>query len=204
MVVIAQQIQTIPASLQQQAQQMVSTDNFQGIQVLADGRDLTLKGPIPIERSVTQLLDKISAISGVRQVTDQLTVIDPIEIAREQKLQFQQALAKIDITTVAFQPGSISFASGSDKALNQLLGLLQISKEYRIRIEGHTDDTGPSSVNLRVSRERAVAVSNYLQSSGVLASQLIAKGYGSTQPIADNNTDAGRARNRRIEISYVD
>ena len=204
MIVVAQKIQSIPASLQHQAQQLVNTDNFLSIQVLVDGRDLTLKGAIPIERSITQLLGKISAITGVRQVTDQLTVIDPVEIARQQKVQFQQALSKIDITTVAFQPGSTSFTSGSDKALNDLLGLLQTSSEFRIRIEGHTDDTGPSSVNMRVSRERAMAVGNYLQSRGVLASQLIAKGYGSTQPIADNTTDAGRARNRRIEISYVD
>ncbi len=51
---------------------------------------------------------------------------------------------------------------------------------------------------------RAQAVARYLESSNVSAAQLIAKGYGSTQPIADNATDSGRARNRRIEISYVD
>jgi len=204
MLVVAQKIQSIPASLQQQAQQLVDDDKLQGVRVLADGRDLILDGPIPIDHSITRLLDRMSAIAGVRQVTDKLTVIDPVDIANRKKAQFQQALAKVDITSVAFQPGSISFTQGSDTALNQLLALLQTNTDYRIRIEGHTDDTGPATVNLRVSRERAQAVANYLQNGGVSANQLIAKGYGSTQPIADNTTEAGRARNRRIEISYVD
>lgn len=204
MVVVAQKVQSIPASLQQQAQQQVNTDKFQGIEILADGRDLILKGTVPIERSSAQLLDKISAISGVRHVTDQLIVIDPVEIANQRKAQFQTTLDKIDTTTVAFQPGSVSLASGSDQALNQLLALLQTNTEYRIRIGGHTDDTGPATVNLRVSRERAQAVASYLRSGGISTNQLIAKGYGSTQPIADNTTESGRARNRRIEISYVD
>ena len=204
MVVLADNIQRIPDSLNQQAQHILQAADYPGVQVEVDGRDLLLTGTVPIERPVTPLLDNLAAITGVRQITDQLTVIDPVEIAEQQKRQFQQALTEIDIASVAFQPGSVSFASGSDKALNQLLTLLQGSDEFRIRIEGHTDDTGPATVNLRVSRERAEAVANYLQSRGVASSQLIAKGYGSTQPIADNSTESGRARNRRIEISYVD
>ncbi|MFK7856223.1 MAG: OmpA family protein [Granulosicoccus sp.] len=204
MVVLAQKLKSIPLSLELQAQSLVQAENLQGVDVLVDGRDLTLRGTVPINRSVAQLFEKISAIVGVRQVTDALTVIDPVQIANQKKSDFQQALANIDISTVAFQPGNISFASGSETALQQLLEILLSNQDFRIRIEGHTDDTGPAAVNLRLSRERAAAVSNYLQSRGVLSNQLIAKGYGSTQPIADNSTDAGRARNRRIEISYVD
>ena len=75
--------------------------------------------------------------------------------------------------------------------------------ETRIRIEGHTDDTGPETVNLRISRERAQAVANYLANRGISDNRLIAKGYGSTQPIDNATTEAARSRNRRIEISYV-
>ena len=76
--------------------------------------------------------------------------------------------------------------------------------ETRLRIEGHTDNTGSEAANLRLSRERARAVASYLIARGISENRLIAKGYGSTQPIDDNSTDAGRGRNRRIEISYLD
>ncbi|MFT4729787.1 MAG: OOP family OmpA-OmpF porin, partial [Granulosicoccus sp.] len=117
---------------------------------------------------------------------------------------FLISLALIGTDSVAFEPGSSSFATGSGAALLKLARLLTAFPSRRIRIEGHTDNTGPESVNLRLSRERAEAVASFLSSRGVADNRLIAKGYGSTQPIDDNFTDAGRARNRRIEISYLD
>ena len=58
-------------------------------------------------------------------------------------------------------------------------------------------------MNLRISRERAQAVADFLTQNGVESDQLIAQGYGATRPIADNATEAGRTANRRIEINYV-
>jgi outer membrane protein OmpA-like peptidoglycan-associated protein len=112
-------------------------------------------------------------------------------------------LSAIDTSGVAFLPGSVAFTAASEAPLTQLQEVLEQYPQGRVRIEGHTDNTGPDSVNLRVSTERAAAVANYLTGRGISAEQVIVKGYGSTQPVDDNNTEVGRARNRRIEVSPV-
>ena len=70
-------------------------------------------------------------------------------------------------------------------------------------ITGHTDNVGTSNFNLKLSKERAAAVKNYLVSNGVAADRLTSDGFGDTQPIGSNTTAAGRANNRRVEVKYV-
>ena len=72
-----------------------------------------------------------------------------------------------------------------------------------LRIEGHTDSTGPEDENETLSRNRALAVRNALVARNVDPQRLIAEGYGATRPLAGNTTPEGRARNRRIEIRVV-
>ncbi len=69
----------------------------------------------------------------------------------------------------------------------------------RVRIAGHTDGVGDPEENQRLSEARAEAVRDYLVSHGIDASRVEAVGYGDTQPVASNDTDEGRAQNRRIE-----
>ena len=72
-----------------------------------------------------------------------------------------------------------------------------------IEIGGHTDDRGSVSYNERLSQARAESVRQYLIGRNVSADQLTAKGYGASQPLADNDTEAGRAENRRVEFRIV-
>jgi outer membrane protein OmpA-like peptidoglycan-associated protein len=103
----------------------------------------------------------------------------------------------------------IEFASGSAKIEARSTALLdRLAREVRscpgrIRIEGYTDTVGRGRLNQRLSAERAAAVRAALISRGIPASRLSAKGYGARHAIADNATDAGRARNRRIEFHTV-
>jgi len=203
-VLVAKSLISIPASLLNQAQQKISAAGFDDMSVSANGRDLELTGSIDQRLSVALLLQQLEEIDGVRIVRDNMTHYDPVEVEREQTRQFLQNLSRIDTTVVAFQQGSNSFTPGSDIALKQVAELLRSNPGKRLRIEGHTDNTGPAAVNLRLSQERAQAVVRYLEARNVSTNQLIAKGYGASQPIADNATESGRARNRRIEISYVD
>jgi OOP family OmpA-OmpF porin len=69
-----------------------------------------------------------------------------------------------------------------------------------VEIAAHTDDVGQENDNLRLSKARANVVRNYLISRGVLSQQLIAKGYGETQPIVPNSSEENRTLNRRVEI----
>ncbi|OYY81592.1 MAG: hypothetical protein B7Y33_01475 [Hydrogenophilales bacterium 16-62-9] len=69
-----------------------------------------------------------------------------------------------------------------------------------VEIAGHTDNRGNDKYNMHLSQHRAAAVRAYLISKGISADRLTAKGYGESQPVADNNTDEGRAKNRRVEL----
>ncbi len=197
------QVPKIPASLTQQALGVLSSNKIGGVTLELDGRELTVGGTIEDTVDRQDLLLQMASIEGVRSVWDDLTVVDPKLRARAELERFQQALADIRSEEVIFEPGSAAFASGSRSALESLVQLLRGYPEYRVRISGHTDNTGRPQINLRISRERAQAVADYLITSGVSAAQVTAQGYGASQPIADNGTETGRARNRRIEITHT-
>lgn len=73
----------------------------------------------------------------------------------------------------------------------------------KIRIAGHTDNVGPSKINLRLSYLRASAVRDYLVRAGVAKHRLAAEGYGERRPVASNKTAAGREKNRRVEFVII-
>jgi outer membrane protein OmpA-like peptidoglycan-associated protein len=70
-----------------------------------------------------------------------------------------------------------------------------------LEIEGHTDNTGNAANNLQLSESRATAVSSYLREKGISSSRITVKGFGHSNPIADNKTPAGRAKNSRVELN---
>jgi len=70
----------------------------------------------------------------------------------------------------------------------------------RVTVDGHTDNIGSNAYNQKLSEARARSVRDYLVSKGVSSSQLVVRGYGESRPIASNSTDAGRAKNRRVEL----
>jgi OOP family OmpA-OmpF porin len=74
----------------------------------------------------------------------------------------------------------------------------------RVELQGHTDSSGSDEYNLKLSERRANAVREYLISQGVSSQQLLARGYGETQPIADNSTAEGRAQNRRVVMKVLE
>jgi outer membrane protein OmpA-like peptidoglycan-associated protein len=92
----------------------------------------------------------------------------------------------------------------SDQAKNDLSKAAGVFKEYQdtnILIEGHTDDTGADEFNMDLSRKRAAAVANYLESQGVARSRLVEKWYGETQPKYTNDSEENRKKNRRVELA---
>ncbi len=103
---------------------------------------------------------------------------------------------------IQFAPGSAKIDAKSTTLLDQLAHEVKTCPG-NIRIEGYTDTVGRGRVNRHLSEERAAAVRQALISRGIPARRLTAKGYGARRPIADNTTEAGRARNRRIEFHTV-
>lgn len=104
-------------------------------------------------------------------------------------------------------PSAIHFALNDARVppdaqgeLDHVATLLALCPDRTLRIQGFADDTGPSSYNLRLSDRRAHAVADYLVGQGVERSRITTEGLGDTQPIGSNETEAGRAMNRRAEL----
>jgi outer membrane protein OmpA-like peptidoglycan-associated protein len=107
----------------------------------------------------------------------------------------------IKTSNVQFVSGSSTLTSGAKNELNKLAKIMNEDyPEIKMNIAGHTDNTGKPEKNQALSTARAESVKNYLVSKGVSESRLTATGFGQDQPIADNTTTAGKAKNRRVEF----
>jgi OmpA-OmpF porin, OOP family len=100
---------------------------------------------------------------------------------------------------ILFDTGKATLQPASDGPLNQVLQVLQ-DDSLKVLIEGHTDNVGAPAANQALSEKRAQAVRDWLAAKGIAADRLTAKGYGASKPVTDNNTDEGRAKNRRVEL----
>ena len=101
---------------------------------------------------------------------------------------------------IEFDTGKATLKPASEKVLGDVLSLLRAQPEWKMKIEGHTDSTGTKAGNITLSQQRAAAVVAWLVKNGVAKTRLTAVGMGDTKPVAENGTDAGRARNRRVEL----
>jgi OOP family OmpA-OmpF porin len=110
------------------------------------------------------------------------------------------ASGRLDFYGVTFAAGQAVMMGASEAVLGDVLAVLSAHPDWRLRIEGHTDNVGDRAANLKLSTARAAAVAAWLTGKGVAAGRLAIAGLGDTQPIADNATDDGRARNRRIVL----
>jgi outer membrane protein OmpA-like peptidoglycan-associated protein len=116
--------------------------------------------------------------------------------------QIEEGLT-IQLKNVFFNFGKTSVAPESFAELDHLVDLFSHNPSLRAEIAGHTDADGPDDYNLVLSQARAQEVVNYLKSKGVSESRLIPKGYGETKPIDSNGTLAGKANNRRVEMTVL-
>lgn len=108
----------------------------------------------------------------------------------------------ITLEGVTFEYNSAKLKPESRTALDAVAADLKKYPKLSIELQGHTDSAGSDAYNLKLSQQRADSVRTYLLDQGVPAGGLVAKGYGESQPIADNKTEEGRALNRRV-VMYV-
>lgn len=135
-------------------------------------------------------------------------------ILDRQAQALQQSLSNPDIQVInrgsylqVVMPEGILFATGSaavsGAAQNDLYAVARNLKQYPnslVEVVGHTDNTGSAALNADLSQRRAQSVAGILSAAGVSSSRLVARGAGFSQPVASNDTAAGRAQNRRVEI----
>ncbi len=113
------------------------------------------------------------------------------------------AMEPVVLRGVSFETASATLTPQSFPVLNGVAEDLKMHPLVQVELQGHTDDRGKDDYNLDLSQRRAAAVRDYLISQGVSSSRLTAKGYGETQPVADNKTAQGRAQNRRVVMKVT-
>jgi outer membrane protein OmpA-like peptidoglycan-associated protein len=101
---------------------------------------------------------------------------------------------------IYFPTGSDMLLKKSDAYLNSVVQILKDNPSLKVHVEGHTDASGQAAKNQELSELRTISVKIYLMDKGIDGNRISRKGYGSTQPVADNKTPAGRAKNRRVEL----
>jgi outer membrane protein OmpA-like peptidoglycan-associated protein len=111
---------------------------------------------------------------------------------------------KVVLKNILFETGKSILTPASFTELDHLLTIMNENAEMKIEISGHTDKTGSEPLNAKLSEARAKAVVDYMIKNGILNTRMIFKGYGSSQPISDNTSPAGRAKNRRVEFKILE
>lgn len=135
-----------------------------------------------------------------------ITVLD--EAAMEQKVELSASEMKdqldangfVALYGIQFDTGKDAIKPESEPLLEEIAKLLSDNADLQLAVEGHTDDVGQKKANEKLSKARAESVKKWLVKKGVSGKRLSAAGHGDSKPIADNRTEDGRAKNRRVEL----
>lgn len=111
--------------------------------------------------------------------------------------------APLRLNGVFFEFNSAALTTNAKTILDAAVPVIQQSDAEKIEVAGHTDGKGSDDYNLNLSQNRAQSVKRYLANQGVESLRLSAQGYGESKPIASNDTDAGSAENRRVELVII-
>lgn len=139
------------------------------------------------------------AIIG-NKMDKQAAELEQIEGAQVEKVNEGEAIKVTFESGILFATNSSTLNTVSRASLDKFATSLVNNPDTDVKIYGHTDSTGSDDINNPLSERRAEAVYNYLVSKGVAGVRMDSEGFGSTQPISDNSTAAGRADNRRVEV----
>lgn len=131
------------------------------------------------------------------------------DTARHGVADVEMRLEKIEVgrsyrvNDIKYATNSAAITRSSEYILDELIGFLKDNPSVRIEVQGHTDNVGGMDQNMALSNDRAFTVKEYLQAHGIAGARLTSKGFGPTKPVASNDTEAGRAENRRTEFVIV-
>lgn len=126
------------------------------------------------------------------------------EIKKDIALEPIEKGARVVLNNIFFETGKATLTQESYIELGKAVALLNANKKMIVEVGGHTDNVGSDEANMKLSHERAKSVRTYLVKAGVKTERLQAKGYGETQPVADNETEEGRKANRRTEFVILE
>lgn len=160
-----------------------------------DGTRWWFRGMVENAEARDAISSSLAALRGGEEWSVLVGVLAPIDICRERVTALER------LNAITFQSGSATLTETSLPILDELAVDLNICPEASVHVEGHTDSDGAEDLNLALSVSRAESVVEALIARGVALERLYAEGFGESQPIAENDTREGKARNRRIVFS---
>jgi OOP family OmpA-OmpF porin len=202
--------------------QHVAQKNFQGKLELGVGApenwqkiiETSMKGLLKLQQGRIEIINQslyfagqtpysakrdeiIQSFDEYKQYQKKLHIVAGDENSRICQKKFKILLEN---SNVKFSSGGSIIDKSSYLLLAQLANIAALCSRSKISIEGHTDNKGHADANMKLSQDRAEMVANWLFQQGISEKRLIAVGHGALKPIADNQTEEGRAHNRRIEF----
>ena len=125
--------------------------------------------------------------------------------AMKQEIQANEMFEKVNsgqplVLYINFETGKSAIKNESQPIIDEIYKMLKDNPSLKITIEGHTDNAGNKASNQTLSEQRAASVKTALVNKGIAADRIKTVGYGQEKPIADNSTEEGKAKNRRVEI----
>lgn len=211
----------IETDLLQRTRQALVEANLPVDKISFSGRDGILQGAVLHEEDISLLQEVVQTVYGVRSVDNRLELATPdnppqlsgmegssTAIPEPSGVQIfvphkQYPVEQIDLRTVRFPYAKSTLDINGQRTLDAVVTELESHPGMTIEVSAHTDSEGTALGNLAVTQTRAEAVKDYMVSKGIPAQRITAKGYGSTRPVAGNDSDDGRVQNRRVEITVL-
>jgi outer membrane protein OmpA-like peptidoglycan-associated protein len=192
-------LQEAEATLRARMAESTCMEAGQQIARLSDGHDLALRATLEMERDMKDAL-RAEARDRQTELYDALHQLEG-KYAHIQKTARGTILSLAD---VLFDFDKATLKRDVEFNLVKVATILNQFSEMKIAVEGHTDNVGTAEYNLDLSQRRAQAVRDFLVSQEVAPERMTVAGYGLTRPVADNATDAGRQKNRRVDLVIQD
>ncbi|MBN2494281.1 MAG: OmpA family protein [Deltaproteobacteria bacterium] len=155
---------------------------------------------MPLGKSERWMLLRASPGAYNLDIVELKAMEQKIEVSASEMLDALNRDGFIALHGILFDTAKDSIKPESEPLLAEIVSLLKSNASLRLSVEGHTDNVGQAKANRSLSQRRADRVKKYLVDKGISAKRLATKGWGDTKPIADNRTEDGRAKNRRVEL----
>ncbi len=172
-----------------------------GKKIFSDGNNASYK----ISKDGKETYVQLVLNSGEELAVDQFYLDILEKEAMKQEIEASVMLKEIAekgyiALYINFETGKSDIKPESQKTVDEIAEMLKANAAMKISVEGHTDDVGTPAANKILSEKRAQSIMAYLVTKGIDKTRLTAKGWGQEKPIADNRTEDGKGKNRRVEI----
>jgi len=146
---------------------------------------------------------RAATASYLIEIIDEKSLNPVLSFGAEELKKALDADGRMAVYGINFAADSDRLELGAEKIISEVVKLLMLYPDLKIEIQGHTDNTGSAAHNLDLSNRRANTVKDFILLFGVNSSQMTSKGYGMTEPVESNDTEEGKAKNRRVELVKI-